>query len=151
MLPGQLLDNGSVVLGDYTLTSDQYRDWMMPALYPVNSSNVILLILYCLVFILAAVSNMLVIIVIYRFQHLRRWVDIYNKQTILIQLISIDADGFDISSTSSTSFQLPSNMKLAVRRLRPIDVGEEMRWNRIAQSASIMSRSIFHLVGSQQP
>lgn len=71
-LPGQLLDNGSVVINGFVLSSDQYKDSVMDALYLTGPSDVILLVLYCIVFLLAAVSNLLVIIVIYRFQHLRR-------------------------------------------------------------------------------
>lgn len=74
-LPGTLLENGSVELLGVTVTTDQYQTMVMDLMFELNAPTVILLVLYCLVFLLAAVSNALVIVVIYRFQHLRRSVD----------------------------------------------------------------------------
>lgn len=75
LLPGQLLANGSVLFGGSIFTADQYKDMVIESLNPLEPPNIVLLVLYCLAFVLAAISNMLVIIVIYRFQHLRRSVE----------------------------------------------------------------------------
>lgn len=79
-LVGTLLDNGSVIIQgeveNFTLTSAQYQNVMINLLgwkYRGNmEASVAVFVLYVLVFILAVVSNTLVIVVIYKFQHLRR-------------------------------------------------------------------------------
>lgn len=78
-LPGSLLDNGSVYIyhqnESYMYSSAEYKNMMIGALYrDQDSSSIALLVLYVLVFFLAVISNVLVILVIYRFQHLRRFV-----------------------------------------------------------------------------
>lgn len=74
MLRGQLLENGSVVTDGYgTMSSDEYRSAVISVFYYFHEpSKLIVLSLYCVVFLLAAVSNLLVIIVIFRYQHLHR-------------------------------------------------------------------------------
>nr|CAH0106292.1 unnamed protein product [Daphnia galeata] len=72
MLKGQLLENGSVVTDGYgTMSSDEYRSAVISVFYYFHEpSKLIVLSLYCVVFLLAAVSNLLVIVVIFRYQHL---------------------------------------------------------------------------------
>lgn len=73
MMPGKLLANGSVHITDVaTLSPDEYTDLMLDVLYLIGPPKFIILVLYSFVFLVAAVSNLLVIIVIYRFQHLHR-------------------------------------------------------------------------------
>lgn len=79
-LPGQLLANGSVLFVGTMFTEDQYRNMVLESLNPLGPPSIVLLVLYCLAFVLAAISNMLVIIVIYRFQHLRRSVGHLNDR-----------------------------------------------------------------------
>lgn len=76
MLKGQLLENGSVVTDGYgTMSSDEYRSAVISVFYYFHEpSKLIVLSLYCVVFLLAAVSNLLVIVVIFRYQHLHRLV-----------------------------------------------------------------------------
>jgi hypothetical protein len=74
MLQGQLLENGSVVTDGYgTMSADDYRSAVISVFYYFHEpSKLIVLSLYCVVFLLAAVSNLLVIVVIFRYQHLHR-------------------------------------------------------------------------------
>ncbi|KAI9564639.1 putative neuropeptide receptor [Daphnia sinensis] len=71
-LQGQLLENGSVVIEGYgTVTTDEYRGAVISAFYYLHEpSKLIVLALYCAVFLVAAVTNLLVIVVIFRYQHL---------------------------------------------------------------------------------
>lgn len=73
-LQGQLLENGSVVIDGYgTVTTDEYRGAVISAFYYLHEpSKLIVLALYCIVFLVAAVTNLLVIVVIFRYQHLHR-------------------------------------------------------------------------------
>ena len=74
MMPGELLANGSVYIPKIAtlLTPDQYQELMLDVLYIVGPLKVTILTLYSIVILVAAVSNLLIIIVIYRFQHLHR-------------------------------------------------------------------------------
>ncbi|XP_046649911.1 QRFP-like peptide receptor isoform X1 [Daphnia pulicaria] len=71
-LQGQLLENGSVVIDGFgTISTDDYRSTVISAFYYLHEpSKLIVLSLYSVVFLLAAVCNLLVIVVIFRFQHL---------------------------------------------------------------------------------
>lgn len=79
-IPGVLLENGSVLVVNHRegtqhiLTLDEFKIGFSAGMlkYKENTS-IVLLVLYVVVFLLAAVSNSLVIVVIYRFQHLRRF------------------------------------------------------------------------------
>ena len=75
---GELLDNGdvSILVNDtfnLTVTAEFYKRLILSQLYEMKTSQIVLLVLYSLVFLLAAISNILVIVVICRFQHLRRF------------------------------------------------------------------------------
>ena len=90
MTQSELLDDGSVLVKinssyNVTITADVFKTLMTAEVYSkMETSNVVLLVLYVLVFLLAAVSNVLVIVVICRFQHLRR----FASHTILLYYIS---------------------------------------------------------------
>lgn len=73
-LPGLLLDNGTVLVNNYTVDFYDYKKLVIELMNTHNEGtpHAALLVLYVVVFLLAAVSNLLVIIVIYRFKHLHR-------------------------------------------------------------------------------
>ena len=68
------VENGTVCLGSECMPSDEFRTFVRHSLYllDVEPQNIAIVALYIPVFLVAAISNILVIIVIYRFQHLRR-------------------------------------------------------------------------------
>lgn len=71
---GFTVENGTVCLDGECMPSDEFRTFVRHSQYllDVESQNIAIVTLYIPVFLVAAVSNILVIIVIYRFQHLRR-------------------------------------------------------------------------------
>ena len=74
-LPGLLLDNGTVLVRNQTVPFHEYKQLVIEFanLHNEGTPHAVLLVLYVIVFLLAAVSNLLVIIVIYRFKHLHRY------------------------------------------------------------------------------
>lgn len=71
---GFTVENGTVCLDGECMPSDEFRTFVRHSQYllDVEPQNIAIVILYIPVFLVAAISNILVIIVIYRFQHLRR-------------------------------------------------------------------------------
>lgn len=72
-LPGLLLDNGTVLVENQTVSFRDYKELVILYMHNEGPAHIVLLVLYVIVFLLAAVSNLLVIIVIYRFKHLHRY------------------------------------------------------------------------------
>ena len=68
------VENGTICLENDCFPIDQFRTYVRQSQYllDVQPQNIAIVMLYIPVFLVAAITNILVIIVIYRFQHLRR-------------------------------------------------------------------------------